>query len=97
MSQNNDNREFIGEFISDSCQLLIVDPSCLYNFKENGEERKMDLTYSGCCNATLSKEGYGALNKDQGFATSVGDGETNYKIYVKKENDKIKRITIEFP
>lgn len=91
-------KELVGTIAVDSCQILLVDPSYLYNFKEKGEKNKLDFSYSGCCNATLSRNGFGNIgtkyNKKLAFVVRL-DSEGYYPVFIEKKKGVVKRIIIE--
>lgn len=104
----------IGEIAVDSGQVMIIDP-CYINtdfvkefdpgqlgeFDDAPTQDSYEMNYDGCCNATLSKEGYGALKNAYGqklaIASRTAYGDGLYPVYAELDrNGRIKTLTIDF-
>jgi hypothetical protein len=94
----------VGQVAVDSGQIMIIDP-CYINADfakefdpdtKNQESSSYEMNYDGCCNATLSKNGYGQLeNLAIACGTLYGDGV--YPVYAEfDDNDRVKTLTIDF-
>lgn len=97
----------IGMVSVDSGQLLLTDP-CYLGDWENDEfvaEKKGDndgrYSYSGACEATLSKEKGGQLNhklghEGAGVAVSTGYGDGSYPVYVEYKDERVVKVVVDF-
>lgn len=101
----------IGEIAVDSGQIMIVDP-CYINadfvkefdpgqlgeFDESPTQDEYEMNYDGCCNATLNKDGYGAIGRGGlGLACRTLWGDGGYPVYAETDsNGRVKTITIDF-
>ena len=99
----------IGSVAVDSGQIMIIDPCYINNdfvkefdagqlgeFDDTPTQDSYAMNYDGCCNATLSKRGYGSLEKLAiACSTLYGDGE--YPVYAEFDrNGRVKTLTIDF-
>lgn len=101
----------IGEIAVDSGQIMIVDPcyinadfakefdmSKLNELDESPTQNEYEMNYDGCCNATLNKNGYGAIGSGGlGLACRTLWGDGGYPVYAEYNDDGgIKTLTIDF-
>jgi len=94
----------IGSIAVDSGQIMIIDPCYInadfakeFDHSTKGQDQdSYEMNYNGCCNATLSKKGYGSLEKLAiACGTLYGDGE--YPVYAELDrNGRVKTLTIDF-
>lgn len=94
----------------DSGQIMIADPCYIKDGFDNefdpetkGQDKQphYEMNYDGCCNATLSENGYGQLGNDftshLGLACRTAYGDGVYPIYAEYNGDgTIKTLTIDF-
>ena len=99
----------IGSVAVDSGQIMITDPCYIkadFNNEfdpdtKNQESKSYEMNYDGCCNATLSDKGYGALanslNIDLAFACGTLYGDGVYPVYAEFDaSGRVKSLTIDF-
>ena len=94
----------IGSVAVDSGQIMIVDPCYIQSDFANNfspatkgqDNTDHEMNYDGCCNASLSKNGYGTIgNLGLACSTLYGDGE--YPVYATFDDDgRVKTLTIDF-
>jgi len=98
--------KLIGHVAVDSGQVMVVDPcyirelwrgnSFISDPNEDGSYTPTnELSYDGCCTATLSKERAGQAGFAVASSSGYGDGE--YPVYAEYNDEgQIERLTIEF-
>ncbi len=99
------NRKLIGTFGVDSGQVMLVDPCYLKDYENNtfDSDAKNDNTFSyrGACSQTCFNEERGGqlkskLGYDIAVAASTGHGDGSYQVYATYEDDRIKKLEVEF-
>jgi hypothetical protein len=105
----NITQTLIGHVAVDSGQIMIADPCYIEagfnnqfdpDTKNQGEQPKYEMNYDGCCNATLSKRGFGQLGNEYtemlGLACGTLYGDGVYPVYAEMKDGRVKSLTIDF-
>lgn len=89
---------FAGNIPVDSGQIMLIDPCYVKsNFENEYGAKPFGLNYSGACEASLSKQGFGVFGNDLGFCTRTAYGDGSYPVFVKRDRDgTIKEVKIVF-